>query len=150
MSHNIITNIAKQVPTTVDELSELGLADAIEKEYGERLVKNVNAFVEMNNLHKYIEQKRKNSQASSKRQKIHKTPTQNVSKHAMASNVVDMTDDCDKYNNGIDFNTFKLPAIANQAPAVATLPKVSAHNTSSYFNDAAKRAMAAYRQTSNK
>ena len=50
--------IAGHVPTSVEELNAIGiLGENIIKEYGERLVKNINAFVESNNLRKYLDRR---------------------------------------------------------------------------------------------
>lgn len=54
MSNDAMITIAEQLPLTMDELSDLGvLGENVVKEYGERLVKNINAFVEQNDLRCY-------------------------------------------------------------------------------------------------
>ncbi len=56
MSNNAISAIAEQIPLTIEELSELGvLGENVVKEYGERLIKNINAFVEQNALQVYVQ-----------------------------------------------------------------------------------------------
>jgi len=56
--------IAEQVPLTIEELNDLGvIGENVVKDYGERLIKNINAFVEQNALQIYIQNrnnKRKN------------------------------------------------------------------------------------------
>lgn len=135
MSHTIIVTIAKRVPTTVSELSELGLAENIEKEYGERLVKNVNAFVEMNKLHKYIEKKRASQSAVTKRQRVGQSPKRSPSK---APVVVDMTDD--EFDNGIDYSAIDLPGITS-----SIIKPPSNVKKSSYFNGAAVKALSSFK-----
>lgn len=125
MGRDIIVTIAKRVPTTVEELSELGLAENIEKEYGERLIKNVNAFVEMNNLHKYIEKKRALRNVS-KRQRVGNSPKRSSSRDPV---VVDITDE---FDNGIDYNAIDLPAILNNNTSSLPKPTMSSRK-SPYF-----------------
>jgi hypothetical protein len=56
MSTNAMSAIAEKVPLTIDELTELGvLGENVVKEYGERLIKNINAFIEQNVLQVYVE-----------------------------------------------------------------------------------------------
>ena len=56
MSNNAMGTIAAQVPLTVEELSELGvLGENVVIEYGDRLIKNINSFIEQNALEIYIQ-----------------------------------------------------------------------------------------------
>ncbi len=56
MSNSAMNAIAEQIPLTIEELSELGvLGENVVKDYGERLIKNINAFVEQNALHVYVQ-----------------------------------------------------------------------------------------------
>jgi hypothetical protein len=56
MSTNAMSAIAEKVPLTIDELTALGvLGENVVKEYGERLIKNINAFIEQNVLQVYVE-----------------------------------------------------------------------------------------------
>jgi hypothetical protein len=56
MSNSAMTTFAAEVPTTMEDLTALGiLGENIEKVYGERLVKNINAYVQQEKLEKYME-----------------------------------------------------------------------------------------------
>jgi hypothetical protein len=58
MSTNAMSVIAEKVPLTIDELSALGvLGEGIVKEYGERLIKNIKAFIEQNSLQIFVQEK---------------------------------------------------------------------------------------------
>jgi hypothetical protein len=50
MNHQQIKTVAAKVPTTMDELATCGLPENVLQTYGERLLKNVNAYIESNNL----------------------------------------------------------------------------------------------------
>jgi uncharacterized protein YuzB (UPF0349 family) len=55
MSNNALSTIAETVPLTIHELSELEvLSENVMKEYGERLIKNIKAFIEQNALQVYL------------------------------------------------------------------------------------------------
>ncbi|GFH47067.1 hypothetical protein CTEN210_03542 [Chaetoceros tenuissimus] len=55
MSNQGMSTIASKVPLSIEELKELGvLGENIVKEYGDRLITNLNAFIDQNGLHKYI------------------------------------------------------------------------------------------------
>eukprot|EP00957_Ditylum_brightwellii_P166157 12649670-Ditylum_brightwellii.AAC.1 len=55
MNKDSMKAIVAQVPTSMEELSSLGiLGENIEKEYGKRLIENIMAFIELENLQKYI------------------------------------------------------------------------------------------------
>jgi hypothetical protein len=54
MSHQQMKAIASQVPTTMDELAECGLPKNVQNTYGERLIRNVNAYIESKNLQSYL------------------------------------------------------------------------------------------------
>jgi hypothetical protein len=50
-----VKRIAAEVPTTMDELATFGLSKHVLQTYGKRLLKNVNAYIESNNLQSYLE-----------------------------------------------------------------------------------------------
>ena len=55
MNNTAMSTIAAQVPLSINELNSLGvLGENVVKEYGDRLIKNINAFVEQNKLEKYM------------------------------------------------------------------------------------------------
>jgi hypothetical protein len=50
LNHRQVKTIAVEVPMTMDELATCGLPENVLQTYGERLLKNVNAYNESNNL----------------------------------------------------------------------------------------------------
>lgn len=131
MSNAQMTNVAKQVPTTIEELSDCELPQNVIKQYGERLVKNINAYIEQGKLQRYIEnrpkkkQKTTNVESNSDNQAIlldqSKQKTTNVARVIQ----VDQSDD-EFADDGIDWESaVKMPvtqpnnAVSSAAPAVA-------------------------------
>lgn len=58
MSNSAMTQLAAQVPTSMEELSNLGiLGENVVNDYGERLVRNISSFVQQNSLEKYLERR---------------------------------------------------------------------------------------------
>ena len=54
-----ISQISNEVPTTTEELAECGIPVKIQKTYGERIVKVVQSFIQMNGLQEYIDKRPK-------------------------------------------------------------------------------------------
>lgn len=55
MNNTAMSTIAAQVPLSINELNSLGvLGENVVKEYGDRLIKNINSFVQQNELEKYM------------------------------------------------------------------------------------------------
>lgn len=112
MSSETILAVASQVPTTVQELHSIsGLSENLIKEYGERLVKNINAFIAQEGLQKYLDKlpaKRPRSDAptgkkagpaSKKRAAVPK-----------GTDVINIDDDEDEFDVGIDFSAIDVPS----------------------------------------
>ena len=59
MSNSQMKEVAAVAPTTMDELSQCGLPENIQKTYGDRLIRAVKAYVEMNDLQSYIDNRPK-------------------------------------------------------------------------------------------
>jgi HRDC domain len=76
MKNEVIKMVASQCPTSLEELQAMGgLGEQKFQEYGERLIKNIQNFVQTENLEHYLEEKR-SAQASSKKRKAD-PPAQN-------------------------------------------------------------------------
>eukprot|EP00547_Thalassionema_nitzschioides_P005472 CAMPEP_0194204474 /NCGR_PEP_ID=MMETSP0156-20130528/3983_1 /TAXON_ID=33649 /ORGANISM="Thalassionema nitzschioides, Strain L26-B" /LENGTH=1111 /DNA_ID=CAMNT_0038930501 /DNA_START=141 /DNA_END=3476 /DNA_ORIENTATION=+ len=89
MKHESIRTIAGQVPTTVEELTSLGvLGENIIKEYGDRLLKQINNYIANENLVDYLKKK----------------PGQ--PKKARLSN---NDDNFDEFDSGVDFGAIDIP-----------------------------------------
>ena len=59
MSNIKMANVAAEAPTTMEELEDCELPQNVIKQYGERLVKNINSFIEQKKLQKYIDNRPK-------------------------------------------------------------------------------------------
>ena len=95
MSNSAMTTFASKVPTSIEQLSALGiLGENVQKEYGERLVKNIKAYVNQENLQHYLDKR------DSKRARV-----TNVDKKS--SEIVEIDDE---FETDIDFNSIKMPA----------------------------------------
>ena len=69
VSQNEMTKISYRVPLSIEELNDLAvLKEDVVKEYGDRLIKGINAFVEQHNLQKYMSAKPKKQQKSAEDQ----------------------------------------------------------------------------------
>ena len=55
LNSNQAKEIAAKAPTNKEELAECMLPENFQKEYGDRLLKNINAFIQQENLQKCIE-----------------------------------------------------------------------------------------------
>lgn len=93
------------------ELSGLGvLGENVVNEYGERLVKNINAFIATEGLQQYIDKRPpkriKPSDIKDKRPDDSAATTCNAATASMPFNVVD---DFDEFVTGIDFGAISLP-----------------------------------------
>lgn len=97
MNNKAMGTIASQVPLTIQELNDLGvIGENVVKEYGDRLIKNLNAFIEQNNLQQYTMNKRRKIQVESKPTAV---PPQNIPSIQLDD------DDFD----GIDFSSIEIP-----------------------------------------
>src|SRR6056300_1480728 len=54
MNSEQMKEISAKVPTTPDELAECLVTEQFQKEYGDRLLKCINAYIEYGNLHEVI------------------------------------------------------------------------------------------------
>ena len=96
---NVVILDAGENPGT-KELAELGvLGENVVKEYGERLIKNINAFIQQEKLQKYLEHRK------SKRTKSAKGSGKENSQNEYAD-----TAGVDPFDVGIDFSTIELPS----------------------------------------
>ena len=98
-----MTNVAIQVPTTLEELSDCELPQNVQKQYGERLVKNINAYIEKEKLQQYIENRPKKKQ---------KTAVVEESKPIL----IDVPDSEDEFDDGIDYSAIQIPAQKRNEP----------------------------------
>ena len=99
MNQHAMVTIASQVPSSIEELNEMAvLGENVVKEYGDRLIRNIKAFVEQKNLSKYMTGK------SSKRQK-----SEELSKTIPPKPSETTKDVYDDFDIGIDFSSIDLP-----------------------------------------
>lgn len=114
MNNKAMGTIASQVPLTIEELNDLGIiGENVVKEYGDRLIKNLNAFIEQNNLQKYTMNKRRKVEVESEPPPM--PPQKAPDSHMML--------DDDEFE-GIDFSSIDIP----DGP-------INSKAKSSYFNN---------------
>jgi len=152
MNSTAMSTIATRVPTTMEELSAVGaLGENVEKEYGERLVKNIKAFVVMEKLQSYLKKRATPSTktpSTAKRNRVEKLqnlasfahrprPPPPSATKAVESIVVDISDDDDEFNDhGIDFSAIELPVSRPSATPALLLSSSRKRDLveSSYFS----------------
>lgn len=102
MNNNAMRTLANQVPTSMEELTALGiLGENVVKEYGERLVKNINSFLQQNDLQEYI------SRRAPKRSKSDReSGASSASCNSYQTALVDLTEE---YEFGVDLSAVELP-----------------------------------------
>lgn len=113
MNGKAMTTVAAQAPTSLEDLNEVGvLGENVVKEYGERLVKNIKAFVELENLQKYIDRRPPKRLRSDESSELHSPTTKKpaASKAPPARAVIDVDNDEDEFEVGIDFNAIEIPS----------------------------------------
>lgn len=54
MTNTAVARVSRQVPTTIEELSDCGLEQNVIRDYGERLVKSIKRYVEKEDLQQYL------------------------------------------------------------------------------------------------
>ena len=107
MSNNAMSQLASEVPTSIEELSILGaLGENVIKEYGERLVKNIKAYIDQENLQVHLEKHK-----GRKRHLPSESAPENgrpSAKKVMSKNVLPVQND-DEFDIGIDFSSIEIP-----------------------------------------
>ena len=118
MNNSAMTTIAAQVPTSMEELSDLGiLGENVVNDYGERLVRNISSFVQQEKLEKYLERR------AAKRPKV----AGGTSAAAASSSTAGIAGKAPKgvgkenedFDAGIDFSAIDLPTGNNAGAANA-------------------------------
>ena len=133
MSNSAMTQLAAQVPTSMEELSDLGiLGENVVNDYGERLVRNISSFVQQNNLEKYLERRAAKrpkvlaggtaaaaaaAPSSSAAAAARSTGTGGASSSRLASKGIGKENE--DFDAGIDFASIDLPATGNAGAAAA-------------------------------
>lgn len=109
MNNAAMTTIAAQVPTSMEELSDLRiLGENVINDYGERLVRNISSFVQQEKLEKYLERR------AAKRPKVGGgTSSAAAASSSTAGTAAKATKGVGKENEdfdaGIDFSAIDLP-----------------------------------------
>lgn len=108
MNNAAMTTIAAQVPTSMEELSDLRiLGENVINDYGERLVRNISSFVQQEKLEKYLERR------AAKRPKVGGGTSAAAASSSTAGTAGKATKGVGKENEdfdaGIDFTAIDLP-----------------------------------------
>ena len=116
LNGNQTKEIATKVPTNKEELAECMLPENFQKEYGDRLLKNINAYIQSENLKKCIEERQ-----------AKKRKTDNASN---GNDVIVV----DEFDDGIDYAAIELPATQNSGePSSSSSASKLKSKKSSYF-----------------
>jgi len=128
MNNTAMGTIASQVPRSIQELNDLGvLGENVIKEYGDRLIKSINAFLNQNELMKYIEERPLKRQRTDNSGKVLSNQT-SVNSNQMLSNPYDFNSDLKvaeeaNFDVGIDFSSIELPMPSNSCISRKQEPK---------------------------
>ena len=104
MGNQKMANVATLVPTTLDELADCELPQNVQKQYGERLIKNINAYIEQESLQKYVENRPKKKQKAA-------VEMSNLESKPILIDVPDSDND-DEFEDGIDYAAIEIPVPA--------------------------------------
>lgn len=94
------------------ELNALGvLGENVVKEYGERLVKNINSFIATENLKSYIDKRppKRHKTSDSKDQATKGSSTNTHRSTTVVALPTNGQDEFDEFETGIDFGAIALP-----------------------------------------
>ena len=113
MSADVTKVIAANAPTTIEDLKALGvLGDKKVEEYGARLVRSVQKFVEGNSLQEYISKRplkrAKHTDGNGKPSAAAAVPKPQ-SNRSIAQEIIDIDDEEDEFDSGIDYSAIELP-----------------------------------------
>lgn len=112
LSNNTMKAIASRRPQTVEELKEVGgLGENIIKEYGERIVKIVVSYINQNGLQDSTRKR------AAKRRKVQpdagNTSHLPAASNPLTSKGVEISDQDDEFDAGIDYSAIELPGIGS-------------------------------------
>ena len=118
--------IAGHAPTSIDELADCEIGENVKKQYGERLLKNINNYIETEKLQKYIENR------SKKKPKTDSKSTAAKSSKDAKPILIDSSDD--EFDDGIDYSALNIPEANSTKPDKPIGSKLkSGGNKSTYF-----------------
>ena len=123
MGHKQIKNLAEKAPTNMDELADCDIPENVRKSYGERILKNINVYIETNKLQKYVEGRPK---------KKPKSGSVQVTRAPEVVSVLEGSRD-EFQDDGIDFSAIPLPNCQADVKADKPISKLKSSKSSSYF-----------------
>lgn len=111
-------SVAAQVPTSLEELAAIGvLGENLIKVYGERLIENIQNFVQTEGLEELLQNSR-----PAKRTKTASTEgAVAVPAAGKSSKVVEIVSDDDEFDSGIDFSAIELSESKPPSTTTTTL-----------------------------
>jgi bloom syndrome protein len=120
LSNENMKTVAAQAPTNIEDLKAIGvLGENIVKDYGDRLVRNIGKFIEQEDLEDYVNRR------PPKRPKV-------AGSTSKTTDVVDLMDEDDEFDAGIDFEAIPIGnPYANAKPAAK--PSGKPKKKSPYF-----------------
>ena len=99
MSNQKMAIVAKLVPTQIEELADCEIPENVQKQYGERLIKNINAYIEQENLLRFIQNRPK--------KKLKTTMEADDAENKPI--LIHIQDSDDEFDDGIDYAAINLP-----------------------------------------
>lgn len=127
----MMANVSTIVPTTMEELTECNIPQNVQKQYGERLIKSINAYIEQCTLHQYIENRPKKKQKTS-----------NVENNTKSSKpvLIDVPDSEDEFGDDAIFSAISMPGqISNVPNNNATKPNPYSQKSAAATKPASKK-----------
>ena len=113
-----IKEIANKAPTDRNELADCMLPEHFQKEYGDRLLKNINAYIKSEKLQEIIEARPK------------KKSKRDVASESKTLEIFD-----DEFDDGIDYAAIEMPVTQASGKNMASLSDSKNKSTeSSYFS----------------
>lgn len=108
MGSENMRKVAFRVPTTMEELVDCDLPENVRKQYGDRLIRSINAYIEQETLQRYIDNRPK------KKQKV-AVAEDCVKLESSKPILIDVPDDSeDEFDDGIDYSAIELPSSQTQ------------------------------------
>ena len=112
-----IKEIANKVPTDRNELADCMIPEHFQKEYGDRLLKNINHYIKSENLEGIIDARPKKK---SKRE---------VAPESKPLQIID-----DEFDDGIDYAAIEMPVTQPSGVASSSNSNAKKSTESSYFS----------------
>ena len=134
MTNKVIKTVAAQCPTTLEELKAVdGLGEQKFKEYGARLIRIINAFVETENLQEHLAKKRDAQPVKKRKASARQSATVADKGNKVAKLNVPSRNNLDTFNDDDDEFPLDFDLTGLVLPGDQPTPMEDANNKSKYF-----------------